>query len=357
MKITLNVENAQRIFEFPVVMSNGNVCKKIIEENFINHYEILNIQMKVIDSYLKESITYEMGEDLWNFDECFFKSLKKTYDIRSKEMEPDFIECEIVIVKNKFSKIIRFNELYEEWNKKMQSNDVQFSLQQICSQIFRNNWMSQQIVDNLDDVIPIIEEPISEESTLHQQSISHQQSTPYNPNENQESIDSLVEIFDTFISNSYNSRNNIFNDYHSLYGLNPTFQRTVSPSDLQLNTHRIDTLSEERSSFDSLLSFNSLLSFVNDELGNAYFEDIPIVCDENDFSNLKTVSYDNCSKQNLLNEECAVCMDKYKSGDKCVVLECNHCFHPKCIKEWLCNYNHRCPTCRVEVGIGKPQIS
>lgn len=54
------------------------------------------------------------------------------------------------------------------------------------------------------------------------------------------------------------------------------------------------------------------------------------------------------SADNLLLDECSICLDKYKKRDKIVDLECNHVFHKDCIKLWLTN-NNSCPQCRENI--------
>ncbi|GFP95448.1 RING-H2 finger protein atl72 [Phtheirospermum japonicum] len=45
--------------------------------------------------------------------------------------------------------------------------------------------------------------------------------------------------------------------------------------------------------------------------------------------------------------ECAVCLEGYKSGEKCRVLpKCNHIFHCECIDSWLLKTG-ACPICRA----------
>ncbi|XP_031106089.1 RING-H2 finger protein ATL56-like [Ipomoea triloba] len=44
---------------------------------------------------------------------------------------------------------------------------------------------------------------------------------------------------------------------------------------------------------------------------------------------------------------CAVCLEKFKSGDTCRVLpKCKHCFHAQCIEPWLITAAV-CPICRA----------
>ncbi|KAI5672656.1 hypothetical protein M9H77_13020 [Catharanthus roseus] len=47
-----------------------------------------------------------------------------------------------------------------------------------------------------------------------------------------------------------------------------------------------------------------------------------------------------------LDNECAICLSDFSSGDKIRVLpKCNHGFHVRCIDKWL-NSHSSCPTCR-----------
>ena len=44
--------------------------------------------------------------------------------------------------------------------------------------------------------------------------------------------------------------------------------------------------------------------------------------------------------------ECAICLDKYRSGTLLCALPCGHNYHQKCIFVWLQRDNHHCPVCR-----------
>lgn len=45
---------------------------------------------------------------------------------------------------------------------------------------------------------------------------------------------------------------------------------------------------------------------------------------------------------------CCVCLDDVRKGDHCSLLPCCHCFHSKCIEQWLLRSNS-CPVCRTTV--------
>ena len=53
-------------------------------------------------------------------------------------------------------------------------------------------------------------------------------------------------------------------------------------------------------------------------------------------------------KNNLNNNTCAICLKKIAINKNHKILDkCNHCFHIKCINEWLEN-NNSCPICRIK---------
>ena len=54
------------------------------------------------------------------------------------------------------------------------------------------------------------------------------------------------------------------------------------------------------------------------------------------------------STDDLLLDECSICLEKYKKKDQIIDLECNHVFHKECIKLWL-NKNNSCPQCRENI--------
>ena len=54
------------------------------------------------------------------------------------------------------------------------------------------------------------------------------------------------------------------------------------------------------------------------------------------------------SNDNLLLDECSICLEKYIKKDKIVSLDCKHIFHKSCIQLWL-NKNNSCPQCRENI--------
>ncbi|KAF1892496.1 hypothetical protein Lal_00010962 [Lupinus albus] len=49
-------------------------------------------------------------------------------------------------------------------------------------------------------------------------------------------------------------------------------------------------------------------------------------------------------------EDCAVCLESLKDGERLVHLPCEHRFHFSCLKPWL-DKNSQCPCCRATIKI------
>ncbi len=65
------------------------------------------------------------------------------------------------------------------------------------------------------------------------------------------------------------------------------------------------------------------------------------------FNFIKTISNntDNISTTSI--NSCSICLSQYSDKTK-KILNCNHCFHEKCIDGWLTN-NNTCPLCRSTI--------
>ncbi|CRG94130.1 RING zinc finger protein, putative [Plasmodium gallinaceum] len=67
--------------------------------------------------------------------------------------------------------------------------------------------------------------------------------------------------------------------------------------------------------------------------------------EENNINEKKDVAI---LKNNLTEEQCAVCFEKFQDYDKCIKLICLHTYHWKCVKNWF-KFNLTCPCCRCKL--------
>ena len=73
-----------------------------------------------------------------------------------------------------------------------------------------------------------------------------------------------------------------------------------------------------------------------------------IKCIKYRYNRLKLPVYRVNSNDNLLLDECSICLEKYKVNDKILNLNCRHSFHKDCINIWLKD-NNTCPQCRENI--------
>ena len=62
-------------------------------------------------------------------------------------------------------------------------------------------------------------------------------------------------------------------------------------------------------------------------------------------NNLPKMKIDNGNKKDINPNKCLICTEVFKEGDEAIKIQCNHCFHSKCILEWFVFSNY-CPICR-----------
>ena len=58
-------------------------------------------------------------------------------------------------------------------------------------------------------------------------------------------------------------------------------------------------------------------------------------------------SYKSYSK----NSVCSICMEDFTEGEELVLCPCKHCYHERCIKEWL-KLKNSCPLCKLNICSG-----
>ncbi|XP_015080712.1 RING finger protein 150-like [Solanum pennellii] len=63
---------------------------------------------------------------------------------------------------------------------------------------------------------------------------------------------------------------------------------------------------------------------------------------------IKTFSRVIKQRNDIENDECTICLGKFKVGDNLMHLLCDHKFHSCCLVPWLENYVC-CPCCRIEI--------
>lgn len=50
-------------------------------------------------------------------------------------------------------------------------------------------------------------------------------------------------------------------------------------------------------------------------------------------------------KEDDIIDKCMICLEHYNLKSYKRTLECNHCFHKKCIDKWILDFKPSCPLC------------
>lgn len=109
------------------------------------------------------------------------------------------------------------------------------------------------------------------------------------------------------------------------------------------NNFVINSIGNSEGVFDF---FRNLLEVMIEPSVNTEMEDIKVTLTEADFNNLPHQIITEHVIKGFDHKECNVCIESYKVGDSVVTLPCEHYFHEKCIRGWLCNEKVTCPVCR-----------
>jgi len=150
-----------------------------------------------------------------------------------------------------------------------------------------------------------------------------------------------------YYSNSNNSNyNQNFNfNFNSHFGndINNMINNLINQS-LQYNQMQRGNIYE----VDLNESDNSHEEEKNQEVIEQYSEEDIIKIKENLINNFNKDYYkDYCkTKKKKVNDNCAICLEKYKGNDVIVEFSCEcHIFHEKCLYEWL-QKSEICPLCK-----------
>lgn len=102
---------------------------------------------------------------------------------------------------------------------------------------------------------------------------------------------------------------------------------------------------------------NSLLNFLG-QLTNIPLnqEDVSVVISEDSLEQLRLTIFKKIKDEEGIDITCSICMDDFDDDDIVRQAPCKHLFHRVCIDRWLKKENYKCPVCRKECGVGRPNI-
>ena len=253
-------------------------------------------------------------------------------------------ECQINIIKENDDEEYQCskckNSFIEEISK--EDNPQNFHIEQ-----------SQQIISQNNNIITNYTISISNINSNNENQTQNNQSNVEKPDEY--GMNNTLLFLPSTVNyirrdNNINNRNSLFNyasgdivteilgqNNHNIF-ISQNFNNNYAPILGFLSNHNNDT------QFESLL--NIIMSFDSIHKGNP-------PASERAINNLKKIEI-NENNINTFNEQvCNVCLEIYKEGQISIKLDCGHCFHEKCIVQWLTMRN-TCPVCRHELESNDP---
>jgi len=91
----------------------------------------------------------------------------------------------------------------------------------------------------------------------------------------------------------------------------------------------------------------------NMNLPTDFLEPVNIRLSKEEFKNLhvKIMSKKLVSELNINDKTCVICQDEINIQCHCIILNCGHLFHKKCVELWLTKHCEKpiCPMCRKDV--------
>jgi hypothetical protein len=97
---------------------------------------------------------------------------------------------------------------------------------------------------------------------------------------------------------------------------------------------------------------NQILPYYDDISSCILLDTLKEIYEQN---KMKAETIKNLSVKKIRNIEknpenvCPICIDEFKENEYQKTLNCNHCFHKKCINRWLKKQKH-CPLCRKNIN-------
>ena len=111
-------------------------------------------------------------------------------------------------------------------------------------------------------------------------------------------------------------------------------------------------LPQEFNLFTNLINNITTNNFYNNNLQPVpeYEEDVLVTLDDKDLNDLIT------SKASGNEDRCTICLCDIEEDEDIINLKCSHTFHDECLRQYLKDYDFKCPICREEVGKSKAHV-
>lgn len=76
--------------------------------------------------------------------------------------------------------------------------------------------------------------------------------------------------------------------------------------------------------------------------------DINKIAKQKNEDGIEVIEYHEKIKMKFDQQECLICIGEFENGEKLSILECNHCYHESCLKDWIKKVKGIfCPLCQA----------
>lgn len=322
-----------------------------IQEKILNSCTLLiyNIEYTEI---IFDNNSYIFGSDDMLFDEIFQNFMDKN-NYEEKNIDKLIVYDRKRDILRNVVKINQVIDKYNEWytnNEETNYNNhiIRFPIERILQNILRiPTFTNEETITNepTDNQIFTETEELPSEEILNETSEQQSVQRLYS-NETEERL--LSEEILNQTSGQQSAQRLYANE--GLNNIINIFDRIITD-----NSRYYTIPSYQIFSFDN--EFDDLPQLIdNDEFGyiniNNNFEDIKIVIEEEIFEKLDHILYENGDNDVA---ECLICIQELEKNIEITTLCCNHFFHKKCIKTWLCEESNKCPICRIDIEKGIPK--
>jgi hypothetical protein len=170
------------------------------------------------------------------------------------------------------------------------------------------------------------------------------------PQQRRDDIDAALRINNNLINNIHNIRRMLATDMEYTHSA-PSFLQEYSfnttwNTEMQQDSARTHNQQAANTVLDVL---RNALDYVLDSQPSAnQLQDVKVTINKDDFEKLSQTIITEENKS-LYEKDCNICFDNFETATTLVTLPCNHYFHKKCIRDWLCNEKVTCPVCRTDV--------
>jgi len=153
--------------------------------------------------------------------------------------------------------------------------------------------------------------------------------------------------------NSQNNNEPVVSNYSNIFTipLNSNLNNSLLPQ-LENIISNQPVLPQEFNLFTNLINNITTNNFYNNNLQQApeYEEDVLVTLDDKDLDDLETC------KATGNEDRCTICLCDIEKDEDIINLKCSHTFHDECLRQYLKDYDFKCPICREEVGKSKAHV-